>query len=217
MMLVIKMEVKSKTVGLRLAAGVIIAAVIIVAVFASGIQLPTDNESPSGGIHSDMGRLTVLLKDAPAEVDELWVTITDLAVNRVGDDETEGGWVSLDFATSEEPTLTFDLLKYQDGETLELSDVELEVGNYTKIRMNILEAKATYYGETEEEDEIVLLRVPSGHIDVITKFNITATEDVVVLIDMIPDKVKISNSNNLSPTLKADIYQVNKQETQTDD
>ena len=215
MILVIKMEVKSKTVGLRLAAGVAIAAVIIVAVFASGIQLPTNNEDPNGGIHSDMGRLTVLLKDAPAEVDELWVTITDLAVNRVGDDETEGGWVSLDFATSEEPTLTFDLLKYQDGETLELTDVELEVGNYSKIRMNILEANATYYGEIE--DEIVPLKVPSGHIDVITKFNITATEDVVVLIDMIPDKVKISNSNNLSPTLKADIYQVNKQETQTDD
>jgi len=209
------MEVKSKTVGLRLVAGVAIAAVIILAVFASGIQLPTNKEGPSEGIHSDMGRLTVLLKDAPAEVDELWVTITDLAVNRVGNDEAKEGWVSVDFSTSEEPTLTFDLLKYQDGETLELTNVELEVGNYSKIRMNILEAKATYYGETE--DEIVPLKVPSGHIDVITKFKITATEDVTVLIDMIPDKVKISSSNNLSPTLKADIYQVNKQETETDD
>lgn len=217
MILVIKMEVKSKTVGLRLFAGVAIAAVIIVAVFASGIQLPTNNEDPSGGIHSDMGRLTVLLKDAPAKVDELWVTITDLAVNRVGDNETQGGWISVNFSTTEEPTLTFDLLKYQDGETLELTDVELEVGNYTKIRMNVLEANATYYSGTEGEDEIVPLKVPSGHIDVITKFNITATEDVVVLIDMIPDTVKISHSNNLSPTLKADIYQVNKQETQTDD
>lgn len=209
------MEVKSKTVGLRLVAGIAIAAVIIAAVFASGIQLPTNTETPIEGIHSDMGRLTVLLKDAPAEVDELWVTISDLAVHRVGDEETEGGWVTIDFSTSSDETLTFDLLKYQDGETLELSDVELEVGNYSKIRMTVLEANAVYHGE--EEDETVPLKVPSSHIDVITKFNITATEDVVVLIDMIPDKVKISNSNNLSPTLKADIYQVNKQEKETDD
>jgi len=208
------MEVKSKTVGLRLVAGVAIATFIIAAVFASGIQLPTNTETPSQGIHSDMGCLTVLLKDAPAEVDELWITITDLAVHRVGNDESEGGWVPVDFTTAVGSTLTFDLLRYQDGETLELSEVELEVGNYSKIRMSVLEATATYYGE---EDEIVPLKVPSGHIDVITKFNITATEDVVVLIDMIPDKVKISNSNNLSPTLKADIYQVNKQEPESDD
>ena len=208
------MEVKSKTVGLRLVAGVAIAAVIIAAVFASGIQLPTNTEIPNQGIHSDMGRLTVLLKDVPAEVDELWITITDFAVHRVGNDESEAGWVPVDFTSAVGSTLTFDLLRYQDGETLELSDVELEVGNYSKIRMSVLEATATYHGE---EDEIVPLKVPSGHIDVITKFNITATEDVVVLIYMIPDKVKISNSNNLSPTLKADIYQVNKQEPENDD
>ena len=80
------MEVKSKTVGLRLVAGVAIAAVIIAAVFASGVQLPTNTENLNQGTHSDMGRLTVLLKDAPAEVDELWIIITDLAVHRVGND-----------------------------------------------------------------------------------------------------------------------------------
>ena len=37
-----------------------------------------------------MGRLIVLLKDAPAEVDELWITITDLELHRVGNDESEG-------------------------------------------------------------------------------------------------------------------------------
>ncbi len=207
------MEVKSKTVGLRLVAGVAIAAIIIAAVFASGIQLPTNTETPNQGIHSDMGRLTVLLKDAPADVDELWIKISDLAVLRAGNEDAKGGWVPVDFSTAVGPTLTFDLLKYQNGETLELSDVELEVGNYSKIRMTVLEANATYHGE----DENVSLKVPSGHIDVMTKFNITATENVVVLIDMVPDMVKISHSNNLNPTLKAEIYQVNKQETIADD
>ena len=98
MVLVIKMEVKSKTVGFRLIAGVAIAAIIIAAVFASGIQLPTSTENPNQGVYSDMGQLTVLLKDAPADVDELWIEISDLAVHRVGDDSTEGGWVPVDFS-----------------------------------------------------------------------------------------------------------------------
>jgi hypothetical protein len=223
--LVIKMEVKSKTVGFRLVAGVAIAAIIIAAVFASGIQLPTSTDNPDQGVYSDMGHLTVLLKDAPADVDELWIKISDLAVHRIGDDDTEGGWIPVKFSEVEGSTLIFDLLTYQNGKTLELSDVDLEVGNYSKIRMTVLEANATYYGE--EENQKVPLKVPSGHIDVITKFNITATEDVVVVIDMIPDMVKISHSNNLNPTLKAEIYQsspaknedpqTNTQETEGDD
>jgi hypothetical protein len=217
------MEVKSKTVGFRLVAGVAIAAIIIAAVFASGIQLPTSTDNPDQGVYSDMGHLTVLLKDAPADVDELWIKISDLAVHRIGDDDTEGGWIPVKFSEVEGSTLTFDLLNYQNGKTLELSDVDLEVGNYSKIRMTVLEANAIY---SDEENEVPL-KVPSGHIDVITKFNITATEDVVVVIDMIPDMVKISHSNNLNPTLKAEIYQsspvknedpqANTQETEGDD
>ncbi len=52
-----------------------VAVIIIVAVFASGIQLPSTK------IETD--RLTVLLKDAPVELDELWINITDLGVHRV--------------------------------------------------------------------------------------------------------------------------------------
>jgi len=212
------MEVKSKTVGLRLAAGVAIATVIIVAVFASGVQLPS-TLAPNDGIYTDMGRLTVLLKDAPVEVDELWITITDLSVHKAGDDD--GEWVQIDFSALTEE-LTFDLLQYQNNETLDLADVELGVGSYNKIRMSVIDANATYYdvdteGEPIEDTiEVVPLKVPSGHIDVITKFNITATEDVVVLIDMQPDLVSISNSNNLRPVLKASIYQVKQQEETTD-
>ena len=202
------MEVKSSTVGLRLIVGVAIAAVIIAAVFASGIQLPSSIENPVEGIHSDMGQLTVLLKDAPVEADELWITITDLAVHSVGDNDTDGEWVSIDFSIVGE-NLTFDLLQYQNNETLNLADVELGVGSYNKIRMSVLEANATYFGE--EENETVSLKVPSDRIDVITKFNITETENVVVIIDIQPDWVHISNSNNLRPVLKAEIYQVKQQ------
>ena len=69
------MENGSKKIGLRVAAGFLVAVIIIVAVFASGIQLPSTK------IETD--RLTVLLKDAPVELDELWINITDLGVHRV--------------------------------------------------------------------------------------------------------------------------------------
>jgi len=198
------MENKSRAIGLRVAAGVLIAITIIVAVISSGIQLPsTKNET---------GRLTVLLKDAPVEVDELWITVTGLEVHRVGDDD--GGWLPIDFSTLTDE-LTFNLLEYQDEKVLDLADVEIAVGTYNKIRMNVTEAEAWYYLEVDEngapinEESIdkVELKVPSDRIDVITRFNITAAENVVVLIDMQPDWVSISKSNNLRPVLKASVSQ----------
>jgi len=55
------MENKSRTIGLRVLAGVALAAVIIVAVFASGIQLPSSEGPVGSGSQLDTGRLTVLL------------------------------------------------------------------------------------------------------------------------------------------------------------
>jgi hypothetical protein len=203
------MENKPRTIGLRVAAGVIIAITIIVAVFASGIQLPS-KQIPSKQI--DTGQLTVLLKDAPVDVDELWITITSLEIHRAGEDD--GEWLPIDFSTLTDE-LTFNLLEYQDDKVLPLADVEIAVGSYNKIRMNVTSAEAWYYLEVDEngapidDDSIdkVALKVPSEHIDVITKFNITSTENVVVLIDMQPNWVSISNSNNLRPVLKASVSQ----------
>jgi hypothetical protein len=200
------MENKPRTIGLRIAAGVLIAVIIIVAVFASGIQLPSLQTK------TKTGRLTVLLKDAPVDVDELWITITNLEIHRVG--ENDGAWLPIDFSAVGE-TLTFDLLEYQNENVLPLADVEIPTGNYSKIRMNVTQAEAWYYLEVDEngnpfnEESInkVELKVPPGHIDVITQFNITAEENVVVLIDMEPNWVSISHSNNLRPVLKASISQ----------
>jgi hypothetical protein len=110
------MENKSRAIGLRVAAGVLIAITIIVAVCASGIQLPSTK--------IEMGRLTGLLKDAPVEVDELWITVTGLEVHRVGNDN--GEWLPIDFSTLTD-LLTFNLLDYQDEKVLPLADVEIAV------------------------------------------------------------------------------------------
>ena len=62
-----------------MAAGVLVGITIIVAVFASGITIPGLENNPSLG--SEQGRLTVLLKDAPVAVDELWINMTGLEVH----------------------------------------------------------------------------------------------------------------------------------------
>lgn len=182
----------SRTVGLRVAAGFLVAITIIVAVFAAGIQLPSTK--------IETGRLTVLLKDDPVELAELWINITDLGVHRV--DGEDGGWITLDFS-GEADFLYFDLLEYQNGAMLDLASVEIVTGTYNKIRMTIENANAI----KTDGDIIDPLEVPPGHVDVITKFDITSGENVVVLIDMEPDWVAISKNNNLRPVLKASISQ----------
>lgn len=187
------MENGSRKIGLRILAGFLVAITIIVAVFAAGIQLPSTK--------IETGRLTVLLKDAPVELEELWINITDLGVHRV--DGEDGGWITLDFS-GEADFLYFNLLEYQDNKVLDLASVEIATGTYNKIRMTITEAEAVY---KDTEDGKIHLNVPPGHVDVITKFDITSGENVVVLIDMEPDWVAISKNNNLRPVLKASISQ----------
>lgn len=185
------MEYNKRNIGFRVAAGFLAAITIIFAVFASGISLPT--------MKAETGQLTVLLTDAPVDVDELWLTITDLELHKVGAED--GGWIPL----IEGDEITFDLLEYQEGATLNLASVTIATGTYNKIRMTVTDATAVYIDE--EENSEVTLKVPPGHIDVITQFDIENGENVVVLIDMEPDWVAISKSNNLRPVLKANISQ----------
>jgi len=194
------MENGAKKVGLRTAAGVLAAITIIVAVFASGVTPPGLENNPSLG--SEQGRLTVLLKDAPVAVDELWINMTRLEVHKAGQDGGEGTWLPL---WDEDTKIEFDLLAYQNDFVLELVDIPIADGNYTKIRMNVTEAEAVYLNEDGTVNKTTTLRVPSGKIDVITKFEIENYDHVYVLIDMEADWVAISNSNNLRPVMKATI------------
>jgi len=186
------MENGSKKIGLRVAAGFLVAVIIIVAVFASGITLPS--------LESKTGRLTVLLIDAPVELDQLNVTVTELEVHKVGDGDDEGEWISL--WEEDNSGITFNLLYYQDGRTLELASEDLNVGSYNKIRMYVSEASASY---VENSEETIPLKVPPGKIDVIVRFELEEGDNVIVTIDMEPDWVAISKNNNLRPVLKASI------------
>jgi len=183
------MENGTRKIGLRAAAGFLVAVTIILAVFASGIQLPT--------VRAKTGTLTVLLTDAPADLKHLNITIDSLAALNV--DDGEENWVPLSFANGENEVY-FDLLALYNV-TMELSTQEIPDGNYTKLRMTIKTANATKTG-----GEIIdSLEVPPGKLDIIIHFEIKAGDTTFLLIDMEADWVAISKSNRLRPVFKATI------------
>ena len=194
---VVKMENGTQKLGLRVVAGILVGILIIVAVLSSGISLPSLESNPSLG--SKQGRLTVLLIDAPVELDQLNVTVMELEIHKVGDGNSDGEWIPL---IEDDDGITFNLLYYQDGRTLELASENLNVGTFNKIRMYVSEANASYKEDTATP---IPLRVPSGKIDVIVEFELKEGDNLIVTIDMEPDWIAISKSNNLRPILKASV------------
>jgi len=168
--------------------GVLLAALIIANVVFSGLRLPT--------LVPNTGTLIIKLTDAPVDLKHLNVTIGNLSAQRVEDDEET--WEKLSFVDGVSEVY-LDILALQNV-TRDLSTTEISPGNYTKLRMTITTANATYIsGETVD------LIVPPGRIDVIVHFEIKAGETTRLLIDMQADWVAISNSQRLRPVLKATV------------
>ncbi len=210
---VIKMENGTKKIGLRIAGGFLVGILIIVAVVASGVTLPSLENIPSLG--NEQGRLTVLLKDAPIDLDSLMITITDLEIHKIGTGEGNGGeWIDLmpeDEGNDPDPIGPFDLLTLQGENTLTMFDGLLFEGTYNKIRMYVSEAIAYYTEAYKTESGRVdgAVNVPPSKIDVITEFELFEGGSKVVLIDMEPDWVAINKNNQLRPVLKATISEQN--------
>jgi len=176
-----------RRVGVYGVGGVLVAALIIAGIIAVGIRLP------SLAFHS--GTLVVKLTDAPVELERLNLTIGSVDAQRV--ENGEETWGDLSFVD--------DLSEFRVDNLLELSNVtrdlsitEIPPGNYTKLRMSVTKAEATYIG-----GDTVELTVPPGHIDIIIHFEIKAGETTRIIVDMQADWVAISQSQTLRPVLKA--------------
>jgi hypothetical protein len=231
------MENGKRRIGIQIFAGFLAAIAIIALVVASGITLPSseNNQSTfdnSKNLATNQGKLTILLMDAPVQVDELWINVTGVEVHKTtNQSETDDkGWISIDLSGADPNELVFDLLKYRlenEGENnilLNLASGETAEGTYNKIRIQINNATARYYLRDENDDVVTdpqtgdpivdtekdqPLKVPSNRIDVITKFTIDSQKPVIVLIDMQPDWISISNSGTLRPVMKATVSQQN--------
>ncbi|MCB9558426.1 MAG: DUF4382 domain-containing protein [Deltaproteobacteria bacterium] len=91
---------------------------------------PADEPLLANTAPQSSGKLRLLLHDAPADVDQLWVALEEVAVYH-----PEQGWLTV----SAQPQ-KLDLLTLQDGVVAQLGLAELPPGNYTKIRLNITDA-----------------------------------------------------------------------------
>jgi hypothetical protein len=179
--------------GLYIGAGVLAAIMIISGLTVAGINFPAIRLP---GFPSNKGTLAVLLTDAPVELEHLNVTLDKVQVQmEAGGNDT---WTTLPFVNGVS-NITVDILRLNNV-TQDLSVSEVPVGNYTKIRLDILNATATYANGTVQQ-----LRVPSGHIDIIIHFQVKSDVTTKVLIDMTADFVAISHSGNLRPVLKAKV------------
>ncbi len=177
-----------RKVGIYGAAGVIVACLIIAGIMTSGLKLP--------GLPSNKGTLSIKLTDEPVELKHLNVTITELKVHKAEHDGEEGEWITLPFV-DDKTYYYVDILSLQNV-SRDLSTAEISPGNYTKIRMTVSKANATYSDDSVVEPLIV----PPGHIDVNVRFEIEADFETVLLVDM---TAHISNTDRLSPVLKATV------------
>jgi len=144
------------------------------------------------------GTLLVKVTDAPVpDLKHLNLTIDSIEVCN----ET-GGWTALTIPGGK---ASFDLLQLLNV-TRDLVEGEIPPGNYTKIRMRIVEGLK--YTNATLGDRVIELNVPPGHIDIHVRFEIKAGKTTIVIIDIIVDKVHIAERGksgkpaNLNPQFK---------------
>ena len=190
----------SKRIGIYSIAGIAAAIMIVAAIFASGVQIPSQSPNPSQSpSQSALGTLSISIKDAPVDLANLDVTIDGLYVKSAQYDT----WIELNFI-GDVQEVSFDLLALKDV-TQQLSLSQIPAGDYSKIRLDVKTAVATYSDSTAKNLHIQELRVPPGHIDIIISFHIAENQVTDLLIDMQPDSAAISNSGNFKPILKATV------------
>jgi len=204
-----KMAVSARKVGLYGTVGFLVAALIIVGVVISSVEIPSLR--PPAFI-PDTGTLIIKVTDAPVDLEQLNITIDSVSAHKVEGDS----WINLTFVGGESE-VSFNLLELQD-KAMDLCITDVSPGNYTMIKIHIDKAEAVYASEdVGGTDEIVKpgkpaktakskdLNVPSDAIRVIVHFEVQNEGETTVLVDIEPDWVAISESNNLRPVLKATV------------
>jgi hypothetical protein len=139
---------------------------------------------------SATGNVAVFLTDAPIDLDEVTavnVTIEEMVLFPICEEpDADCAGIPLDLVPPEGVDgVTVNLLEYRDGHVILMASAQVPEGDYGKIRMEI--ATATLFEDTDQdpttpgtEEEIFL---PSGKVDVVVPFGVTAGEDTQVILD----------------------------------
>jgi hypothetical protein len=197
---------KSK-IGIYSVAGILTAVLIVVSFVAAGIQFPTGNNfGQPGNDQNQLGTLVVALKDAPADMEKLMLTVGAIYIQ--DPTQEEDTWTQLPFKNDAEDNpqteIKFDLLQYEDI-SLQVAEIKLNKGQYHKVRLEILSAVAIMKDNDAdpENNPQVPLKVPPGHIDIIVDVEIQAGKVTELTIDIDPSNVKVNKNDIFRPVIKA--------------
>ncbi|WP_069130481.1 DUF4382 domain-containing protein [Rhodohalobacter halophilus] len=171
-----------------------ISTIIAAAVLFAACDLSSDTSNQPGN-------LQVLLTDAPAQYEEVWVDIQEVRVHRQGDaDEEDNGW-----RTVNDQPVRINLLELTNGNYEILGETELEPGVYSQIRLILGDQnELVINGETHH------LTTPSAQQSGL-KLNVNAEieggQNYTLLLDFDASRsiVKAGNSGKyiLKPVIKA--------------
>jgi len=147
-------------------------------------------------IFNATGLLIVKVKDAPAELEELWLQIDGVNVHRSGG----GSWMDVTVVETD----PFDLMILTDFATV-LATEELPIGSYTEIRFHVTDAYATIGGETGIPLEI---QPSTGWFMVKTQFTLEEEGVTTIIIDIDVNDTPIVNTRKLHPVVKATVEEI---------
>ena len=148
-----------------------VLAIMAILVFLSACS---DDNSVSNNNNpgSQSGMLKLSLTDKPIDLDEVWVTITNIEVHKTG-----GNWISFDASGD-----SVDLLTLENREQV-LQSAQLDEGKYTGIRLEVSEGHII-----DADGERCNLKIPSGSIKIPLNFNIEAGNETNVVLDFNAEK-----------------------------
>ena len=214
----------------------VILVLLALALFISGCIgfLTTPGED---SITSGKGRLKIYLTDSsekykrsdPETYSAVYITISKIQVHLAGEEgEAEGEWIEWELNENEGKTFDLMVLK-EEGLSELLSEVELELGKYTQIRLFVTEANIWIEIVNEESEEKIVsdsdiekdiivessesyeehsLNIPSNlqtGLKLIHPFEIVDSEETVLTIEFDAEKsiIKTGNGNyKLKPVIK---------------
>ncbi len=137
----------------------------------------------TGTSEADTGVLEMHLTDAPDNVDNVFVTISDVRVHKaVNEDISENENISENdmpsdgWSTVVDNSSTYDLIALENV-TAFLGSSELETGKYTQIRLEVEDASVVVDGVEED------LRIPSGSVKLVRSFDIEENTTTTLTLD----------------------------------
>lgn len=179
------MAYDSKKLAAYGAMGLLIAAFIVLGVQLVPMPMPSVPTTKTGV-------LVLKITDAPPfmKPTSLNITIDSIMIHQEGGgNET---WLTFELDDNQ----TFDLVELENMTDLIGAD-QFPAGNYTMIKIHILNATADLEGES-----VVELTVPTGYIKIPVRFEIVDGETTSIILDITYDSTVVAAHHHLRPVVK---------------